>query len=443
MSAESAINRLLEIHPKGFDLSLGRITALLAKLGNPHRAIPPVFHVAGTNGKGSTAAFLRAILEAAGKSVHVHTSPHLVSWTERYRMGAPGGGPLVDDKVLEEAVNRVAEANGGKPITVFEIMSAVGFVLFSEHPADYCILEVGLGGRFDATNVIENPAVSIITPVDLDHMMHLGDTVGKIAFEKAGIIKPGRPVVVAEQQDAALEVISKRAEELKSPLMAARQDFDWYEQAGRLVYQDEHGLLDLPLPRLKGTYQLANAATAFTAARVALPVLENSVFEQAMQTVQWPGRFERLPEGHLAEALPEKVPDAGKPEIWIDGGHNPQAAAMLVSELGKLQARDAKKCCLLTGMLTTKEPAEFLAGFKGMAELVVTVPVPDSEAGFASEELARIAADCGLPAQSAGSIKEGLSICAERMGGRPFRILICGSLYLIGEVLKQNGTPPR
>ena len=177
MSAESAINRLLEIHPKGFDLSLGRITALLAKLGNPHRAIPPVFHVAGTNGKGSTAAFLRAILEAAGKSVHVHTSPHLVSWTERYRMGAPGGGPLVDDKVLEEAVNRVAEANGGKPITVFEIMSAVGFVLFSEHPADYCILEVGLGGRFDATNVIENPAVSIITPVDLDHMMHLGDTV--------------------------------------------------------------------------------------------------------------------------------------------------------------------------------------------------------------------------------------------------------------------------
>lgn len=438
MSAESAINRLLEIHPKGFDLSLGRITVLLAKLGNPHHSIPPAFHIAGTNGKGSTAAFLRAIVEAAGKTVHVHTSPHLVSWTERYRLGAPGGGHLVSDAVLEEVVNRVAEANGGKPITVFEIMSAVGFVLFSEHPADYTILEVGLGGRFDATNVIEKPAVSVITPIDLDHMLHLGDTVEKIAFEKAGIIKPGRPVVVAGQQDAALDVIRARASELNAPLIAARQDFDWYEQAGRWVYQDENGLLDLPLPRLKGAYQLANAATATAAARVVLPGLENSVFEQAMETVQWPGRFERLPEGRLAEALPGKMP-----EIWIDGGHNPQAAAMLVSELGKLQARDGKKCCLLTGMLTTKEPAEFLAGFRGLAEFVVTVPVPDSEAGFPPEELARIASDCGLPAQSAGSIEDGLRICAERVQDEPARILICGSLYLIGEVLRQNGTPPR
>ena len=443
MSAESAINRLLEIHPKGFDLSLGRITALLAKLGNPHLSIPPAFHIAGTNGKGSTAAFLRAIVEAAGKSVHVHTSPHLVNWTERYRLGAPGGGHLVSDAVLERTVDRVAAANGGKPITVFEIMSAVGFVLFSEHPADYSILEVGLGGRFDATNVIGKPAVSIITPVDLDHMMHLGNTVEKIAFEKAGIIKPGIPVVVAEQQDAALDVIRARADELNAPVIVARQDLDWYEQAGRLVYQDEHGLLDLPLPRLKGTHQLANAATAIAAARVVLPGLENGVFEQAMQSVQWPGRFERLPEGHLAEALAAKFPRIAMPEIWIDGGHNPQAAAMLVSELGKLQARDGRKCCLLTGMLTTKEPAEFLAGFEGLAEFVVTVPVPDSEAGFAPEELARIASGCGLPAQSASSIGEGLRICMERIRDQPARILICGSLYLIGEVLRQNGTPPR
>ena len=437
MSAKSAINRLLEIHPKGFDLSLGRITDLLAKLGSPHLSIPPAFHIAGTNGKGSTAAFLRAIVEAAGKTVHVHTSPHLVNWTERYRLGAPGGGHLVSDAMLEEAVNRVAEANGGKPITVFEIMSAVGFVLFSEHPADYSIMEVGLGGRFDATNVIENPAVSVITPVDLDHMMHLGNTVEKIAFEKAGIIKHGIPVVVAEQQEPALDVIRARAGELNAPLIAARQDFDWYEQAGRLVYQDEHGLLDLPLPRLKGAYQLTNAATAIATTRAVLPGLENGVFEQAMQSVQWPGRFERLPEGRLAEALSGKTP-----EIWIDGGHNPQAAGMLVSELEKLQARDGKKCCLLTGMLTTKEPAEFLTGFRELAEFAVTVPVPDSEAGFPPEELARIASDCGLQAQSANSIEEGLQLCIERMQDEPARILICGSLYLIGEVLKQNGTPP-
>ncbi|WP_075997710.1 bifunctional folylpolyglutamate synthase/dihydrofolate synthase [Salaquimonas pukyongi] len=442
MSAESAINRLLEIHPKGFDLSLGRITVLLDKLGNPHLAIPPVFHIAGTNGKGSTAAFLRAILEAAGKSVHVHTSPHLVSWTERYRLGAPGGGSLVSDRELETAVNRVAEANEGKPITVFEIMSAVGFLLFSEHPADYAILEVGLGGRFDATNVIGKPAVSIITPIDFDHMAHLGNTVEKIAFEKAGIIKRDVPVIVAEQQDAALDVICSRAEELNAPVTVARQDFDWYEQAGRLIFQDEGGLLDIPLPRLAGAYQMANAATAIASCRKVLPQLGNTVFEEAMKAVRWPGRFERLPEGRLTKALSEKIPDNSMPEIWIDGGHNPQAAAMLVSELGKLRERDARKCCLLAGMLTTKEPAEYFSAFEGLADFVVTVPVPDSEAGFSPGELAAIAADCGLPAEPAENIQEGLQRCADRVQDEPCRILVCGSLYLIGEVLRQNATPP-
>ncbi|MCP4184708.1 MAG: bifunctional folylpolyglutamate synthase/dihydrofolate synthase, partial [Hyphomicrobiales bacterium] len=273
MKTDALIEHLSQFHPKGYDLSLGRISELLAKLGNPQKYLPPVFHVAGTNGKGSVIAGLRAILEAGNYSVHAHTSPHLVDYHERYRIGhdkneGVAKSRLVSDDMLAEALGRVADANDGDRITVFELLAATMFVLFSEQPADYAIVEVGLGGRFDGTNVIDKPLVSIITTISLDHQAHLGNTVGEIAFEKAGIIKPGCPVIIGNQPDEAREVLENIAIEKNCPMMIAGQDFDYYEEAGRFIYQDVNGLLDLPMPNLRGEHQLANSATAIAATRL-------------------------------------------------------------------------------------------------------------------------------------------------------------------------------
>lgn len=437
MSTDSLIAELSAIHPKGFDLSLDRIGRVLARLGDPQRRMPPVIHIAGTNGKGSTAAFCRAILEAAGKSVHVHTSPHLVHWTERYRMGGPGGGRFVSDEVLEAAIRRVADANGGEAITVFEILSAAMFLLFSEHPADYAIVEVGLGGRFDATNVIESPLVSVITSIGLDHEAWLGDTVEKIAFEKAGIIKPGRPVAVYPQIDAVREVFERAAARNRSPVWFCGQDFGFHEQAGRFVYQDEHGLMDLPMPRLRGAHQLANAATAIAALRLAGLDLPDAAYEAAMDRVRWPGRFERLRPGVLEALAPPGS------ELWIDGGHNPSAAEAIASELSAMEEKAPMPVFLICGMLTTKDPRGFFRTLQGVAERVFTVPVEDSEAGFAPRDLAKIAEQCGLEAHPCLSVREALgSVRGMLRDGEPARILICGSLYLVGAVLRDNGTPP-
>ena len=260
-SVDSLIDALSAIHPKGYDLSLDRIRRVLARLGHPENRMPPVLHVAGTNGKGSTIAFSRAILEAAGKSVHVHTSPHLVRWHERFRLGRPGGGVLAGDRELADAIARVADANGGEPITIFEILTGAMFVLFSENPADYALVEVGLGGRFDATNVIDAPLAAIIANISIDHQQQLGTTVEQIAFEKAGIIKPGRPAVIGPQLDSVRELFERIAAERGAQAVVAGRDFTFFEQGGRLVYQDGNGLLDLPLPRLRGRHQHANAAT--------------------------------------------------------------------------------------------------------------------------------------------------------------------------------------
>lgn len=436
MSAEDAVNRLMELHPKGFDLSLDRITGLLEKLGNPHLVIPPAFHVAGTNGKGSTTAFLRAILEAAGKTVHVHTSPHLVHWTERYRIGSPQGGQFVSDAELEQVIDEVAEANAGRKITVFEIMSAAGFVLFARHKADFTIMEVGLGGRFDATNVLTNPAACLITPVGLDHEAYLGDTLGKIAFEKAGIIKPGAPVIVGLQEEEALEVIEHRSAELGCPTIIARQDYDYHEHAGHFIYQDEAGLLDLPMPALAGDHQLANAAQAIAAVRQVLPGLEDDVFDGAMTRVSWPGRFERLPRGKLAGELSQN----DHLDVWIDGGHNPHAGKALAAEIRKLQQRDPRPLTLIAGMLTTKEPHGFFRAFLGLADEVFILPVNDSDSGFDPSDLAKLVGDVGIPARAFATIGQALVSVAEK--GQRQRVLICGSLYLIGEVLRLNETPP-
>ena len=439
-AAAAAIEGLMALHPKGFDLSLERITRLLEKLDNPQDRLPPVIHVAGTNGKGSTAAFCRAILEADGKSVHVHTSPHLVNWHERYRIGRKGGGTLVEDAILTEAINRVAEANGGQMITVFEILTAVMFVLFSEHPADAAIIEVGLGGRFDATNVITNPAVSVITAVSLDHQDHLGTTPGKIAFEKAGIIKPQRPVVIAAQPfDEARDVLEETARQRKGAVFMAGQEFSAYAEHGRLVYQDETGLHDLPLPRLPGRHQIDNAAGAICALKAGGFSPSEEAIATGLQSANWPGRLERLPAGHLTAGYDDRA------EIWIDGGHNPGAGLVLAEALAEMEERFERPLFLITGMINTKDPRGYFAAFADMARHVITVPVPDSEAGIDPQALALMARESGLSAEAAGSPREALSMILDRWNGleRGPRILIGGSLYLIGSVLRDNGTAPR
>ncbi len=431
---EALVEELLKNHPKGFDLSLGRITCLLEKLGNPHKRIPPAIHVAGTNGKGSTIAFCRAILESAGYKVHVHTSPHLVNWGERYRLA----GSLVDDDTLAYAIERAAKANAGTPITVFEIMSAVMFILFSEHKADFSLVEVGLGGRADATNVIERPAVCAIAPVGLDHQAYLGETIGEIAFEKAGIIKEGIPVVVAPQHGDARDVIEDVATKLKAPASFAMQDFDYYRDATGFVFQDEDGLLDLPLPRLAGEHQLANAALAISAIRKSGIEVTDEAFAIAMKNVVWPGRLEKLPSGRITAQF------GADANIWIDGGHNPDAGRAIATELKGQMVNEDQKLLMICGMINTKEPLVFFRPFTEMNAELISVPVKMSDAGIEPVDLASMAEEAGLYTQASDSLDNAIKVARNKYEEDPsLRILFCGSIYMLGEVLEKNGTPPK
>ncbi len=438
--AESEIDRLMTLHPKGFDLSLDRISRLLELLGNPQLKLPPVIHIAGTNGKGSASAFCRALLEAGGYAVHVHTSPHLVHWHERYRIGsAHGPGRLVDDALFADAIRRVAAANSGRSITVFEILTAVAFLLFSEQPADAVVLEVGLGGRFDATNVIVDPAVSVIMPIALDHQAYLGDRVELIAAEKAGIMKRGRPVVIGQQPfDAAREVLVSTAERLGCRVSVYGQDFSAHEEFGRLVYQDEFGLADLPLPRLPGRHQYANAAAAIRAVKAAGFAVTDAMMERAMAAVEWPARLQRLTTGKLIDHAP---PGA---EIWLDGGHNPAGGEVVAEAMAAFEERQPRPLYLVTGMINTKDPVGYFRAFADLAEHVFTVAIRGSDAGLDPVVLAHAAYDAGLVAEPAGSTVEALQEIARRQapGAPPARILIGGSLYFAGNVLADNGTPP-
>ncbi len=441
LTAAHRIERLLEKHPKGFDLSLERISRLLEALGNPQDKLPPIIHIAGTNGKGSATAFARALLEAEGLAVHVHTSPHLVNWHERYRLGRKGEtGQLVDDATLSDAVARVTEANGEHMITVFELLTAVTFVLFAEHPADAVVLEVGLGGRFDATNVITKPAVSLIMPVSLDHQSYLGDKVEIIAAEKAGIIKRGCPVVIGFQSsNDARQVMIDIADRLRCPLSVFGQDFLAYQEHGRMVYQDESGLIDLPLPRLPGRHQIANAAAAIKAVREAGFALSDQAVEKAMTSVTWPARMQRLTQGDLMRFAPEKA------EIWLDGGHNPGAGVVIAEALAELEERDPRPLYLITGMINTKDPVGYFEAFTGMARQVYTVAISSSDSGIDHETLADAARRAGLEALPVASVAEGLKAIKEQVKDEVIapRILIGGSLYLAGDVLAANNTPPQ
>lgn len=439
-AAGAAIERLMALHPKGYDLSLERVTRLLARLGEPQSHMPPVIHIAGTNGKGSAAAFSRALLEASGRLCHVHTSPHLVDWRERFRLAAEGGGRLVGDAVLAEAVERVAEANGGEAITVFEILTAAMFVLFCEHPADAAIVEVGLGGRFDATNVVAKPAASLIMTISLDHEAWLGDRVELIAAEKAGIVKPGCPVVIgAQEHEAARDVLIDTATRLGCPLFVYGQDFLAFEERGRLVYQDGEGLLDLPLPRLPGRHQHANAAAAIAAVKAAGFPVGQPAAERAMALVDWPGRMQRLTEGALVALAPKGA------EIWIDGGHNPGAGAVVAEALANEEDRRPLPLVMIAGMIDTKDQAGYFRNFAGMVRHVFTVPVNDSDSGVPNDTLAARAGEAGLVAEPVASVENALMLLRDGWDADspPPRILIAGSLYLVGEVLRRNGTPPQ
>lgn len=428
--------RFAGLHPKKIDLSLGRIERLLAELGHPERQLPPVVHVAGTNGKGSTIAFLRAMLEAAGRRVHVYTSPHLVRFNERIRLAAAGGGRLIDDAELADVLGLCERVNAGQSISVFEMTTAAAFVAFARHPADVLLLEVGLGGRYDATNVVPKPALTVITPVSMDHPEFLGTTVERIAFEKAGILKRGVPAVFAPQGEASLAVLIREADALGVEPLIGGQDFCAREERGRLVYEDEAGLLDLPLPRLSGRHQHLNAGTAIAALRRLDPACATNAIERGLIGADWPARLQRLGRGPVSDRLP-----AGS-EVWLDGGHNAEGGRVIAEAMAEAEDRYARPLVLVCGMLSTKDAEAFLSPFEGLGRHVLTTPVSGDHAGHTAATLAAVAAEAGLPATACASLEEALAAVAAHTADGPPRVLITGSLYLSGEVLALNGTPP-
>lgn len=428
-SSDAILDRLTELHPKLIDLSLGRLERLLGALGNPHLHIPPVIHVAGTNGKGSVVAYLRAMFEAQGLRVHTYTSPHLVKFHERIRVPDPTGksAPVSEDELIR-LLSDCEAANDGGDITFFEITTAAAFLAFSRIPADVTLLEVGLGGRFDATNVIEKPHACVITPVSLDHQSFLGDTVGEIAGEKAGILKHGVPAIIAPQVDEALEVIEGEAARLEVPLARFGQEFTAFEEHGRLVFQDTTGLLDLPLPGLRGRHQIANAATAVAAAR-AFGRLDETAIGNGLRQVEWPARMQRLSSGALAD----KAPGA---ELWLDGGHNPAASRAIAETLADLEDKNPRPLVLISGMMDSKDTGGFFEAFDGLASTVLTVSIPGQANGRPADDVAQMAREAGLEAVSMPDIETALERAS--VISPPPRIVICGSLYLAGEVLARN-----
>ncbi|MBI2716751.1 MAG: bifunctional folylpolyglutamate synthase/dihydrofolate synthase [Rhizobiales bacterium] len=435
---DSIVARLTALHPKRIDLSLDRVQRLLAALDHPERKLPPVIHVAGTNGKGSTIAFLRAILEAAGLSVHVYTSPHLVRFNERFRLAAEGEGRLVSDAELIATFAECERVNAGEPITVFEITTAVGLMLFARHPADVLLMEVGLGGRLDATNVVDSALATIVTRISIDHTDFLGDTLEQIAAEKAGILKRGVPAIVAAQPRDALVVIERQAARLNAPLKIAGEDWTATEERGRLVYQDEAGLLDLPAPKLYGRHQFENAGLAIAALR-AIPQFKiaPAAYEAGLVKADWPARLHRLSAGALVELTP-----AGS-ELWLDGGHNPDGGRAIAAALADLEERVSRPLVLIVGMLASKDCEGFLSNFTGLARRLIAVPVPAADKGLSAEAVAAAARSIGLSATSRDNLSEALAAARKLDLDPPPRILITGSLYLAGDVLRENGTPPQ
>jgi dihydrofolate synthase/folylpolyglutamate synthase len=420
--SEQIIDRLHTLHPKLIDLSLDRLQRCLDALGNPERKLPPVVHVAGTNGKGSTCAFLRAVAEAAGQRVHAYTSPHLVRFHERIRLA----GRLVEEDVLAAALEEVEARNGGQPITVFEVTTAAALLLFSRVPADLMVLEVGLGGRFDATNVVDRPVACAIASISMDHMDFLGDSLAKIAGEKAGIIKPGVPVATGIQPPEALAVLQAEAASRGAPLLARGREWEAGFEDDALLYRDAGGSLRLPRPALPGPHQADNAGIAIAALRAWNPPwLSGAAIARGLATASWPARLQRL-HGALAASLPPGW------ELWLDGGHNPGAGLALAEQLRGWSDRPLH---LVVGMKRSKAVTEFLAPLLPFADSAWAVAEPGQHLAVPPEEI--VAASGGI-ARSGPRVADALAA----MEGPPGRVLICGSLYLAGEVLKADGTLP-
>lgn len=417
------LDRMMSLHPKIIDLTLDRMHRLLAALDHPEAKLPPVIHVAGTNGKGSTLAMLRAGIEAAGQSAHVYTSPHLARFHERIRLA----GDLIDEDLLSRILDECLAANGPDAITYFEITTAAALLAFARVSADWTLLETGLGGRLDATNVVDQPRLTILTPVDLDHQQFLGETLAEIAGEKAGIMKRGVPCVVGPQPDEALEVIETRAARLGAPLLVHGQHWHVWEERGRMVFQDETGLLDLPLPNLVGAHQVVNAGAVLAALRHL--DFDETTCETAVTTAEWPARMQRLKTGPLLE-----MANAAGSELWLDGGHNPAAALAIVESLSRLPAKPTHLIC---GMLNTKDVSGFMRPLSNVADSLYAVSIPGQSATLSAEDTLAEARAAGLHAETAQDVQSALSaILAESPGAR---VLICGSLYLAGAILQSNG----
>lgn len=428
---DAILERLQALHPKSIDLSLERIERLLADLGHPERRLPPVIHVAGTNGKGSVVAYLRAMVEAAGLRAHVYTSPHLVRFSERIRVA----GRPIDEGELAGLLEECERANAGRPITFFEITTAAAFLAFARHEADVCLLETGLGGRLDATNVLKAPALTVLTQIALDHQSFLGGHLAAIAAEKAGIMKPGVPCVVADQGRQVHRIIELRSLELGVPLL--KEGRDWFVRAREdgLVYQGRKVEWSLPAPALPGRHQMRNAGLAIACIeRLAdvLPVPPAAV-ALGLRTVEWPARLQRLGDGPLANRLPQGW------ELWLDGGHNPAAAKALATFARAWRDRPLH---LVVGMMGNKDHAGFLKPLLARAESLRAVPVPGHDNAADPEALVAVAKAEGLrdaaPVPSVTAALDGLP----GRDGPPARVLICGSLYLAGTVLAENGWTP-
>ncbi len=431
------IARLSALHPLQIDLDLARMQRLLERLDHPERKLPPVIHVAGTNGKGSTIAYLRAILEAASLRVHVYTSPYLVRVNECYRLGRHGGGVLVGDDELRGALQHCERANAGEPITLFEIETAAAFELFARHSADVVLLEVGLGGRLDATNVIDRPSASVMSPISMDHSEFLGDSLTKIAGEKAGIIRRGVPVICAEQAPETLGVIEQYTRGLQAPLHLAGQEWHVNVERGRLVYQDDRGLMDLAAPKLFGRHQFDNAGLAIATLRALDGFrIEPSAFEAGVVNAEWPARMQRLAQGPLVDQGPMGC------EIWLDGGHNAEGGRVAAAALGDLEERVSRPLVVIVGMMANKDASAFLANFAGLTRHIIAVKISSRENAMPSDRLADAARSLGMRVESSASVEAALRSLARLAYEVPPRILITGSLYLAGHVLSANDMPP-
>lgn len=426
------LRRLEKLYPEEISLELDRVERLLEALGRPQDALPPVVHVAGTNGKGSVIAFLKAIIEALGEHAHIFTSPHLVHFHERISLAGTNGTHHISEPALTELLLRVEKANGDEPITFFEITTAAAFLAYAENPADFVLLETGLGGRLDATNVVAKPALTVIMPISLDHDQHLGGTLREIAGEKAGILKPGVPCIVARQEHEALKTIEEKAASVGAPLIAQGREWDAFEQHGRLVFQTGEALVDLPLPRLLGRHQIDNAGAAIAAAQALIgPRVNETALAGGLLNAEWPARLQRLNGGPLDACIGEGT------ELLLDGGHNPAAGEVLAHAMAELEEMVPRPLHLICGMMANKDAGGFLKPFSGLAEWVVTVPIAGRDTGYDPEQLAGVARKQGLNATSADDLISALALSRD-FAGEPVRVLICGSLYLAGEVLRHH-----